>query len=529
MQTLSTSRATIEQVMTKQAVSETTDPNAIPVESSNAVSSSLAFQSSHQGSPQSSPKRPPQRSLSRRAFLQLGLTITAGVAASACIPWTENLLSSTMNGGRSTSASLPTREEIQLVYQDWRTDWFPEVVEEMLTRFHDLHSDIRVFFTPDPDNLADAMLADMQAGTAPDVFWGGSTFFPIWAQQDHILDLRPYVAADLDETTLAEWDPAQYQAFFLRDGRQFGLPKYHGSVALYFNKDLFDAYDVAYPTEMWTYEDYQVAMSHLSHAGAVNATTESEYQEVWGSMVDISWDRLQIHVNGWGGHLVAPYAPAYCSADEPAAMAALEWLRARIWDDHVMASFADVQYMSPRSAFINQRVAMVEEGSWVLRDILLNSDFRVGIAPLPKGPAQRVSLATSDGFGIYERTEYPQAAWELLKFLTSESYGLALAEADFLQPARASLIDDWMGFIQTAFPEKAQGLNLAAFADGHQRGYSVTVEVAENMAEVQPRLTQAFEQIFTLGQAPVSTLHAVCTQINQRQWRDNRERPQLAE
>jgi multiple sugar transport system substrate-binding protein len=415
-------------------------------------------------------------------------------------------------------AAAPKREEIQLVYQDWRADWVPEMVQEMLAQFHAANPNVRVFFTPDPDNLPDAMLAEMEAGTAPDVFWGGSTFFPTWAQQGHMLDLRPYVAADLDEATIADWDPAQYRAFFLRDGRQFGLPKYHGAVALYYNKDLFDAYGVAYPTATWSHEEYAAAICQLSR-------DNSEGQrELWGSMVDIAWDRLQLHVNGWGGHMVAPQNAALCTFDQPKAHAALEWLHAGMWDDRVIATFPDVQYMSPRSAFINRRVAMVEEGSWVLKDILLNADFRVGVAPMPSGPVRRVTLATSDGFGIYARTEYPAAAWELLKFLTSKAYGLAMSRANFLQPARASLVDAWINYIQTEFPEKAQDLDLAAFADGHFKGYSVTAEIADNMAEVLPKVAAAFEKVFTVGQASVDYLHIICAQINglQESRRSNR-------
>jgi len=462
----------------------------------------------------------PARRLSRRAFLQLGITL-AGLAVSSCT-WRE--FDPAAIAERHTPATtIPGREEIQLVYQDWRADWVPGMVEAMLAQFHETHPDLRVFFTPDPDNLADTMLAEMEAGTAPDLFWGGSTFFPTWAQQGHMLDLRPYVAADLDATTIADWDPAQYHAFFLRDGRQFGLPKYHGAVALFYNKDLFDAAGVAYPTEQWSYLDYLAAMTALTQNNAAGQ------REVWGSMVEIAWDRLQIYVNSWGGHLVAPYDSARCTADEPAALAALAWLRARMWDDRVMATYPDVQYMSPRSAFINQRIAMVEEGSWVLKDILRNADFRLGVVPLPSGRKARVTLATSDGFGIYAGTEYPDAAWELLQFLTSRDYGLALVKADFLQPARLSLLEEWSNFIRSEFPEKTQDLDLAAFADGHVKGYSVTAEIAENMAEVQPRMADAFEKIFTLGQAPVNLLHTVCAQVNQWQRDVDGKDPHLAE
>jgi multiple sugar transport system substrate-binding protein len=105
-----------------------------------------------------------------------------------------------------------------------------------------------------------------------------------------------------------------------------------------------------------------------------------------------------------------------CLIDQPEALAALEWLRARMWDDHVMASFLDVQNVSTREAFISGRLAMVEDGSWALKDILAYTNFRFGVAPFPAGPARRVTLATTDGFAIYAGTKHPEAAWELVKF-----------------------------------------------------------------------------------------------------------------
>lgn len=449
---------------------------------------------------------------SRRAFLHLCATLTIGLTLSSCTPANSSSASPAIDA----TPTPPERAEVQLVYQDWRTDWFPSMVQEMLAQFHATHPHIRVFYTPTPDNPDEGMLAEMEAGTAADVVAGCCTFFPTWAQQGHLIDLRPYVASTLAPATIADWDAAQYRAFFLGDGRQYGLPKYHGTVALYYNKDRFDQAAIAYPTPAWTYDDYLAAMRQLSYDNGEGQ------RELWGSMVDIAWDRLQMHVNSWGGHLVAPDDPARCTMDSGAALAALEWLRAALWDTRVMATYPDVQYMSPRSAFINQRVAMVEDGSWVLKDVLRNAPFRVGVAAMPSGPQRRVALATSDGFGIYAGTANADAAWELMQFLTSPEYGLAMAKANFLQPARASLIDAWIDFVRAEFPEKAQGIDLAMFAEGHRKGYSVTVEIAENMAEVQLKVAAAFEKIFTLGQAPVDYMRTVCAQINQLQKRFDR-------
>jgi multiple sugar transport system substrate-binding protein len=442
-------------------------------------------------------------SANRRAFLRLAGLAAAGAALSACMP-TFPPRSQTESG------------KVQLVYQDWNTEWFPPMAQELLAEFHATHPHIHVFYTPAPENLAEKMLADMQAGTAPDVFNGCCDFFPIWAQKDYTLDLRPYVEADLDRTTIDDWNPAQYQAFFTRDGRQYGLPKYHGALALYYNKDLFDTYGVDYPNDTWTHTDYLSAMKRLTRRQEPGQNREnliSGETALWGSMVDISWDRLQMHVNGWGGHFVDPDDPTRCRMAEPEAMAALEWVRARIWDDRVMASALDVHAMSTRQAFITGQLAMVEDGSWALKDILTGANFRIGVAPFPAGPVRRVTLASTDGFGIYAGTKHPEAAWELLKFLVSQQYGRAMAKTNFLQPARASLIDDWVRYVRQEFPQKARDVDIAAFADGHLKGYSVTAEIFANMAAAKSMADAVWHQIFTLGQAPISVIEPACRQI----------------
>jgi len=238
---------------------------------------------------------------------------------------------------------------------------------------------------------------------------------------------------------------------------------------------------------------------------------------VWGSMFDISWERIQVHVNEWGGHFVDPGDPARSAMAEPPALAAMEWLRARMWDDRVMPSPLDVQKRGTRQAFANGLLAMVEDGSWALRDILVGSAFRIGVAPFPAGPARRATLATTDAFGIYAGTKHPDAAWELMKFLVGKDYGRAMAKAHFLQPARSSLVEDWIGYIRDEFPDKSKDMDIAAFADGHRKGYSVVAEIFANQDEAQRIAEDAWNQVFTLGQAPVDQIKIASQEINKAQ------------
>jgi multiple sugar transport system substrate-binding protein len=442
-----------------------------------------------------------KQQISRRDFLKLAGITAASAALASCAP-------------RLNQPTATTANPVKLVYRDWRTDWFPPMAQQMLEEFHATHPNIRVYYNLDPEQheFEQKSLADLEAGTAADVFQGCCSYLPIWAQKGYLLDLSSYVRADLDRETITDWDSVQYNAFFTRAGQQYALPKYHGALALYYNKDLFDQAHVDYPTDSWTHDDYLMAMAQLS-----KRPNQEGQPGVWGSMTNISWERLQVHVNAWGGHFVDPNDPTKSQMAHPPTLEALEWLRAKMWDDKVMASELDVQNKGTQEAFIAGQLAMVEEGSWALKNILANANFRVGLAAFPAGPARRATLATKDGFGIYTGTKHPEAAWELLKFLISKDYGRAMAKAQFLQPARESLVEEWIQYVRTEFPEKTKDLNIAAFADGHRNGYSVTGEEFANQADAERLAGTAWQQIFTLGQSPVEILKDVSAKIEESQ------------
>ena len=96
-------------------------------------------------------------------------------------------------------------------------------------------------------------------------------------------------------------------------------------------------------------------------------------------------------------------------------------------------------------------------------------------------------------------------------------YGLAMAKANFLQPARASLVDEWANYIREEFPVKARGADIAAFADGHINGYSRTTEIFANMTGVKRLADEAWHQIYTLGEGSVDLMLDVCQEIQESQ------------
>lgn len=435
--------------------------------------------------------------LCRRGFLKGGAMMGAGLTLAAC---------------GSRLAANGQAGPVQLVYQDWRTEWFPPMAQAMLDEFHKDHPNIKVFYTPDPEDFQNQMVQDFRAGSAPDVFQGCCTHFPSWAQNGYTLNLASYVDSELDPAIIRDWDQAQYLALRTASGVQFGLPKYHGGLGIFYNKDVFDEYGVDYPDGSWDYGDYLAAMRMLADDRDGDGQVDQ-----WGSALDLSWDRIQVHVNGWGGHLVNPGNPRLSAMAEAPALSAIQWLRDRMIDDQVLATPFHLQNRSLEDAFNRGMTAMIESGSWSLQAVLSGAPFRVGVAPFIHGPARRVTIATTDGFGIFAGTRYPDEAWELMKFLISPEYGRAMARANLLQPARESLVGEWVEFVHQAYPDKAADVDVAAFAEGHTQGYSVTAEIFANMDAARELAYQAWDEILVLGEKPVEYLTEVSRQINETQ------------
>ena len=79
----------------------------------------------------------PVSPLSRRQFLRLaglsaaGLAGAASIGLAACAPAPEATTPRPLPGPTGSPGS-----KVQLVYQDWRTDWFPAMAQAMLEQFH---------------------------------------------------------------------------------------------------------------------------------------------------------------------------------------------------------------------------------------------------------------------------------------------------------------------------------------------------------------------------------------------------------
>ena len=104
--------------------------------------------------------------------------------------------------------------------------------------------------------------AGAQGGSLPDVFWMHSNESQRYMSNDMLLDLTDKIAAS------DVIDPANYPddiwGLYTYEDKYYAVPKDIDTIALWYNKTMFDEAGLEYPTADWTWDDVTEAARKLT-------------------------------------------------------------------------------------------------------------------------------------------------------------------------------------------------------------------------------------------------------------------------
>ena len=148
--------------------------------------------------------------------------------------------------------------------------------------FRSAHPDIHVTVdVSDWDSYWDKLQTLFAGGTPPDVFAMDAPLYLDWQSRGVLKNLQPYI--DATPGFLDGFYPVTLQVYKQDDG-YYGLPRDFQTIVLYYNKDMFDAAGMDYPTDDWTMDDLRAAAKKLTLDKNSDGITDQ-----WGFATDL-WD-----------------------------------------------------------------------------------------------------------------------------------------------------------------------------------------------------------------------------------------------
>lgn len=363
------------------------------------------------------------RGIARRGALTRAAMVFAG---SACGPF-----------GRPRQDAASTGLPSEMVWMPWSAanQWLTPTYERVAASFSEKHPQTRLTVLQVPDQWLAKLKTMIAAGTPPDVtdlHHNGQVRDLGPAEQ--VMELGGLLKRDAYPKSYVGWEPYRWLA------KQYAVPWALQSTAIFYNRALFDAAGVAYPTDRWTWDDFAGAAKRLTRPGADGPST------VWGAADQggRNYQWINAVLASFGGGIVKPdYTESTLTTTD--ALAGLEF-RASWGPKH---RIAPNQPGGASGQFNNGNVAMATSGSWFVANVRQNAQSQLmasqvpwDVAPVPRGRVRRAALAHELGIGIPMGVRSNEASWAAVRYLTSPAALLPFARIGRILPPERSLWKD---------------------------------------------------------------------------------------
>ncbi|MCA9933623.1 MAG: sugar ABC transporter substrate-binding protein [Ardenticatenaceae bacterium] len=302
--------------------------------------------------------------------------------------------------------------------------------EDLVAAFSEAHPEITVQLQhiPGQSDYRQRLAADFSSGEPPDVILLNYRRFATFAEQGGLEPLGSYLA-NSDLIQESDFFQVAIDSFYM-DGSLWCIPQNISSLVVYYNKDMFDAANVPYPTNDWTHEDF------LAAARALTRDVDGDGRiDEYGASIDPSIFRLAPIIWQFGGQLVDDLDhPTRLMLDTPQATAAFQWFVDLQVKEHVVPDAVAESAEEGESRFLNGRLAMYFNSRRGVPTYRTITNFDWDVAPLPRGQ-QAASILHSDGYCMAQSTQNKEAAWTFIEFANSTAGQTIVAQSGRTVPS----------------------------------------------------------------------------------------------
>ena len=307
----------------------------------------------------------------------------------------------------------------------------------------------------DWDNYWTLLEAGASGGTMPDVFWMHSNTAQMYMENDILLKLNDYIDKD-SSIDMSKYYEGVKDLYTRSDGNIYALPKDHDTIALLYNKAIFDKYGVQYPTDKWTWEDMYAAAKKIS---------EDSKGDVYGMAMNTSnnqdgWYNL---IYSYGGQVITDdHKGTTIGSDE--SKAGMEMMRKLLT---VGAPQSVVAETGTDSLFQSGKVGMITQGSWMINSFFTaenHADYAWALLPYADRNGngtcekeERWSAYNGLGWAASAATKDPDSCASLIEYFCSE-------EGQKLQAEKGVTMGGMTG-VSDAFANAFEGMDIKPFLD----------------------------------------------------------------
>lgn len=303
-------------------------------------------------------------------------------------------------------------------------------------------------------------------------------------QKNAILALDDYIKAD--GVDLAQYAGATDQVVV--DGKLYELPFRNDFWVVFYNKDLFDAKGVAYPTNDMTFEEYDALARQMTDTTFGSQVYGTHYH-TWRSAVQLFGVLDGEHTILDGEYSAfKPYYEMVLNQE----------------NDGVCRKYTDLKTegLHYSAAFSGGDVAMLNMGSWFIATMISNlqsgeydsslcGNWGIVKYPHAQGVEAGSTLGTITGLSVTAVSDTPDAAWEFVKWVSGAEGAAVMASSGNFPAIMTDEVKDMIAGLE-GFPTDAESKEALSVSNLY-----LEVPYGENVSEINSVLDSYHGSIMT--------------------------------
>lgn len=354
----------------------------------------------------------------------------------------------------------PAFAATEIEFAFWMSEQQDQIFE-MVDKFNESQDEVHVTATLISSGYWDKMSVSVPGGTAPDVFCVNALHMVDYIANGYLLNIEDlFESGAIDLSNYAE---STYMTSTV-NGLTYGIPKDYDTIAIVYNKAIFDQAGVEYPANDWTWDEF------VATAQAIYDGTDGE---VYGVAVSGDMQGLGYLTFASGGTDFDENG--VCVLDSEEVIGAYQAVADLIHVYGVAPTIEETNEISADTMFLNEMVAMTFSGSWNVKYYSTELGENFGVVTLPIYNGTEKNIVHSVAFSGYAQTKEPEATKKFLTYLASEEAQACTYTT--VIPAFNGLADKWA----EAFPD----LDLTGYTEPVPEGTAVPLPCApQNSAEI---------------------------------------------
>ncbi len=285
------------------------------------------------------------------------------------------------------------------------------------------------------DDYWTLLSAGAQGGSLPDVFWMHSNEAERYMSNDMLMDLTDKIA-ESDKIDISKY-PEDITELYTYEDKNYAVPKDVDTIALWYNKTMFDEAGLEYPTADWTWDDLYEAAKALTKDGVYGFGCSATNNQA--GYYNLIYDM--------GGYVINDDKTA-SGYDDPNTIKAMQYFEKMI-QEGIMPSQETMSESAEDVLLGSGSLAMTTQGSWMLSAFKENEYIaeNCDCVELPKDAASGKRVSIYNGLGWAASADTPNAdeAWQLIEYLGSQEGQTKQAELGVTMSAYEGTSEAWTG------------------------------------------------------------------------------------